>query len=78
MLREKLRISGGLTWNANAPVPMFEWGDWLRVETLGGEKVSIEPHVLLDEFDSALWWSVELSDWSSYAGRTLHGDARSP
>ncbi len=71
VLRAKLRISGGLTWNANAPVPMFEWGDWLRVETMGGQKVAIEPHVLLDEFACALWWSIELTDWAAYAGRKL-------
>ena len=70
-VRGRLRISGGLTWNANAPVPMFEWGDWLRVETSGGEALPIEPHVLLDEFAMALWWSVELDDCDDLAGRRL-------
>jgi neutral ceramidase len=70
-VRGKLRISGGLTWNANAPVPLFEWGEWLRVETSGGDALPIEPHVRLDEFAAALWWSVELSDWSRLAGGKL-------
>jgi neutral ceramidase len=55
----KLRISGAL--RAGAPVPMFEWGDWLRVEA-DGMSLPIEPHVLLDELGGTLWWSVELAD----------------
>ena len=70
-LSGKLRISGGLNWNANAPVPLFEWGDWLRVETRGGRAIEIEPQVLLDELMSALWWSVELTDWREFAGEKL-------
>ena len=31
----------------------------------------IEPHVLLDEFAMALWWSVELDDWDDLAGRRV-------
>lgn len=70
-LKGKLRISGGLTWNPNAPVPMFEWGEWLRVETAGGQVLPIEPQVLLDEYAGALWWSVELTDWAELAGRKV-------
>ena len=43
-------------------MPIFEWGEWLRVETEEGVALSIEPHVALDEFSSALWWTVELVD----------------
>jgi neutral ceramidase len=71
VLPGKLRISGGLTWNANAPVPLFEWGEWLRVETGDGKALHVEPQVLLDELMSALWWSVELVDWKDLAGRKL-------
>lgn len=71
VLRGKLRISGGLLWNANAPVPLFEWGEWLRVQTATGEALPIEPHVRLDELGGALWWSVELADWAGLAGRKV-------
>lgn len=70
-LKGKLRISGGLTWNANAPVPMFEWGEWLRVETSDGGALRVEPQVLLDDLLGAMWWSVELTDWDDLAGRKL-------
>lgn len=71
MLKGKLRISGGLTWNANAPVPLFEWGEWLRLETAGGEALPIEPRGLLDEFAGALWWSIELLEWAQLADRKV-------
>ena len=36
-LREgKVLISGGLAWKPEAAVPIFEWGEWLRVETTSG------------------------------------------
>ena len=57
----KVIISGGLDWNPEAAVPIFEWGEWLRVETPSGEALPIEPLVVLDEFGSMLRWSVELA-----------------
>ena len=57
----KLRLSGALRWNANEAVPMFEWGDWLRIEA-DGQSLPLEPHVLLDEFGGVLRWSVELAE----------------
>ena len=67
----RLRLSGELGWDASAPVPMFEWGEWLRIETAGGDALAIEPHVLLDDLSGKLWWSVELTDWQHLAGRAL-------
>ena len=58
----KFIISGGLAWKPEDAVPIFEWGEWLRVETEEGVALSIEPQVVLDEFSSALWWTVELDE----------------
>ena len=66
-----LRVAGALKWSEEAAVPIFEWGEWLRLETATGEALPIEPHVRLDEFGGRLWWSVELLDWAGLAGHDL-------
>ena len=59
----KVIISGGLAWKPEAAVPIFEWGEWLRLESPSGETIQAEPTVVLDEFASTLWWTVELTEW---------------
>ena len=44
-------------------MPIFEWGEWLRLESFSGQLIQVEPTVVLDEFASALWWTVELTEW---------------
>lgn len=69
-LGTKLRFSGGFHWSPASAVPIFEWGDWLRLE-LAGRALDVEPHCLLDELSGALWWSVELSEWRDLVGRRV-------